>query len=91
MDIDQLLHVAGFGFRGVGAGADRKNPEAEHIRRAADDFHEKLLDHFRKASERSPVVRLRTERRIHKFLPTWREGGEALVGFARLWRERFTC
>ena len=25
MDIDQLLHVAGFGFRGVGAGADKKS------------------------------------------------------------------
>jgi hypothetical protein len=35
------------------------HPEAGRVRRAADAFHTALLTNFRRASERSPVVRLR--------------------------------
>jgi len=36
-----------------------KHPEAQRIRAGAAAYHKALLDNFRKASERSPVVRLR--------------------------------
>ncbi len=44
-----------------------KHPAAPRVRREADAYHATLLAHFRRASERSPVVRLRDGTAVPNF------------------------
>lgn len=57
------LSTSCYTWRGLDSAAwaleQIQHPDAARIRRAADAFHTALLQNFRKASERSPVVRLR--------------------------------
>jgi hypothetical protein len=57
------LSTSCYTWRGLDAAAwaleQVKHPEAKRIRKEADAFHASLLNNFHKASERSPVVRLR--------------------------------
>ena len=57
------LSTSSYTWRGLDAAAwaleQIKHPEAKRIRRAATGYHTALLANFRKAAERSPVVRLR--------------------------------
>lgn len=43
------------------------HPDAKRIRKAADEYHSALLSNFKKASELSPVVRLRDGTFVPKF------------------------
>ena len=57
------LSTSCYTWRGLDSAAwaleQIKHPEARRLREAADAYHEHLLANFRKASQRSPVVRLR--------------------------------
>jgi len=57
------LSTSCYTWRGLDSAAwaleQIKHPEAKRIRAAARTYHKALLENFRKASERSPVVRLR--------------------------------
>jgi hypothetical protein len=57
------LSTSCYTWRGLDSAAwaleQIKHPEARRIRQAATSFHQALLTNFGKASERSPVVRLR--------------------------------
>jgi len=57
------LSTSCYTWRGLDSAASAleqiKHPEAKRIRAEADTFHTNLLANFHKASERSPVVRLR--------------------------------
>ena len=57
------LSTSCYTWRGLDSAAwaleQLHHPEAERIRRAADEFHAHLLANFRAAAQRSPVVRLR--------------------------------
>ena len=57
------LSTSCYTWRGLDSAAwaleQIKHPEAKRVRQEADAFHTHLLENFHKASERSPVVRLR--------------------------------
>jgi hypothetical protein len=57
------LSTSCYTWRGLDSAAwaleQIRHPEAQRIRRAADDFHTRLLANFSVAAQRSPVVRLR--------------------------------
>jgi hypothetical protein len=57
------LSTSCYTWRGLDSAAwaleHLKHPDAKHVRQEADRYHASLLANFRKASERSPVVRLR--------------------------------
>ena len=57
------LSTSCYTWRGLDSAAwaleQIKHPEAKRVRKEANAFHDKLLGNFHKASERSPVVRLR--------------------------------
>jgi hypothetical protein len=57
------LSTSCYTWRGLDSAAwaleQIKHPEAQRIRREAGIFHEHLLENFRAAAQRSPVVRLR--------------------------------
>ncbi len=57
------LSTSCYTWRGLDSAAwaleQINHPEAKRIRSQADAFHVSLLDNFRKASQRSPIVRLR--------------------------------
>jgi len=57
------LSTSCYSWRGLDSAAwaleQIKHPNAKRIRKAATDYHAALLTNFRKAGERSPVVRLR--------------------------------
>ena len=57
------LSTSCYTWRGLDAAAwalaQSQHPEAPRIRQAADAFHASLLANFRRAAQRSPVVRLR--------------------------------
>lgn len=57
------LSTSCYTWRGLDSAAwaleQLQHPDAQRIRKAADSFHAALLNNFHKASERSPVVRLR--------------------------------
>jgi len=57
------LSTNAYSWRGLDAAAwalERiAHPQAERIRKEADDYHKAIIDSFTRAAERSPVVRLR--------------------------------
>lgn len=57
------LSTSCYTWRGLDAAAwaleQLRHPDARRIRKAANEYHAALLKNFRKAAERSPVVRLR--------------------------------
>jgi hypothetical protein len=57
------LSTSCYTWRGLDSAAwaieQIKHPDAKRIRKAATDYHTALMTNFRKASERSPVVRIR--------------------------------
>jgi hypothetical protein len=57
------LSTSCYTWRGLDSAAwaleQIKHPDAKRIRKAATDYHTALVTNFRKASERSPVIRLR--------------------------------
>ncbi len=65
------LSTSCYTWRGLDSAAwaleQLRHPEAERVRRAANEYHTHLLANFTAASERSPVVRLRNGTAVPHF------------------------
>ena len=89
------LRTSCYTWRGLDTAAwaleQIQHPEAQRVRKEADTYHTNLLANFRKATDRSPVVRLRDGTAVPQIPSMVHRRGVTSAGFAKRSKARCTC